>query len=177
VLFGAEMQPAALPTQLFFVIFTVSFLSTPLSMALYVLEKTSLNLLIYCVLAVINVGLDLILIPKFGVPGAMVPVSLAIAAQPVLYYTVVKRHIPGISIPFGFILRCVAACAPCLVVIAILHWVGGTVGFVAAALVALAILPVTYRAAGIFQASELAALRSVPLPAAARLARYLGRER
>ena len=177
VLFGAEMQPAALPTQLFFVIFTVSFLSTPLSMALYVLEKTSLNLLIYCVLAVINVGLDLILIPKFGVPGAMVPVSLAIAAQPVLYYTVVKRHIPGISIPFGFILRCVAACAPCLVVIAILHWVGGTVGFVAAALVALAILPVTYRAAGIFQGSELAALRSVPLPAAARLARYLGRER
>jgi O-antigen/teichoic acid export membrane protein len=177
VLFGAAMQPAALPTQLFFVIFTVSFLSTPLSMALYVLEKTSLNLLIYIVLAVINVGLDLILIPKFGVPGAMVPVSLAIAAQPVLYYMALRKYVPDISIPFGFILRCLAACAPCAVVVAILHWVGGTAGFVAASLVGLAVLLVSYRAAGVFASEELAALGAVPVPLAGRLARFLGRER
>jgi O-antigen/teichoic acid export membrane protein len=176
VLFGAAMQPAAIPTQLFFVIFTVSFLSTPLSMALYVLEKTTLNLLIYIVLAVINVGLDLILIPKFGVPGAMVPVALAIAAQPVLYFVAVRRHVPGISIPFGFILRCVAASAPCIAVVAILHWVSGTAGFIAASVVALAMLPLTYRAAGIFGAGELAALSAVPLPLAGRLARFMGRE-
>ena len=40
VLFGDAMAPAAVPTQIFFVIFTVSFLSTPLSMVLYVLERT-----------------------------------------------------------------------------------------------------------------------------------------
>jgi O-antigen/teichoic acid export membrane protein len=177
LLFGTQMQPAALPTQLFFVIFTVSFLSTPLSMALYVLEKTSLNLLIYVILAIINVGLDLILIPRFGVPGAMVPVSLAIAAQPVLYFLAARRHIPGLVIPFGFILRCVAACAPCVLVVAIMHWLDGVPGVIGAALVALAILPMTYRAAGIFGTGELAALAAVPVPMAGRLARYLGRER
>jgi O-antigen/teichoic acid export membrane protein len=175
VLFGAQMQPAALPTQLFFVIFTVSFLSTPLSMALYVLEKTTLNLLIYIVLAIINVGLDLILIPKFGVPGAMVPVALAIAAQPLLYFIAAKRFVPDIKIPFGYILRCVAACVPCIIAVPILHWVGGTVGFVIAALAGLAVLPVSFRAAGVFGAGELAALSAVPLPFAGRLARFMGR--
>jgi O-antigen/teichoic acid export membrane protein len=177
VLFGAQMQPAALPTQLFFVIFTVSFLSTPLSMALYVLEKTTLNLVIYIVLAVINVGLDLILIPRFGVPGAMVPVALAIAAQPLLYYMVVKRFVPGIRIPFGYILRCVAACVPCAVAIPILVWVPGMAGFVAAALAGLAVLPVSFRAAGVFGQAELSALGSMPLPFAGRLARFMGHER
>jgi O-antigen/teichoic acid export membrane protein len=177
VLFGAQMRPAAMPTQLFFVIFTVSFMSTPLSMALYVLEKTSLNLLIYIVLAIINVGLDLILIPRFGVPGAMVPVSLAIAAQPVLYFIAVRRFVPDIRIPFGYILRCVAACAPCAIVIPILHWVGGVPGFVAASLAGLAVLPVSFRAARVFGSEELAALGAVPVPLAGRLARFLERER
>jgi O-antigen/teichoic acid export membrane protein len=177
VLFGAQMQPAALPTQLFFVIFTVSFLSTPLSMALYVLEKTTLNLVIYIVLAVINVGLDLILIPKFGVPGAMVPVALAIAAQPLLYYIAVKRFIPGIRIPFGYILRCVAACVPCAIALPILVWVPGTAGFVAAALAGVAVLPVSFRAARVFGPAELSALGAMPVPFASRLARFMGQER
>jgi O-antigen/teichoic acid export membrane protein len=177
VLFGTQMRPAATPTQLFFVIFTVSFMSTPLSMALYVLEKTSLNLLIYIALAIINVGLDLILIPRFGVPGAMVPVSLAIAAQPALYFIAVRRFVPDIKIPFGYILRCVAACAPCAIVIPILHWVGGMAGFVAASLAGLAVLPVSFRAAGIFGSEELTALGAVPVPLAGRLARFLERER
>ena len=177
VLFGAQMQPAALPTQLFFVIFTVSFLSTPLSMALYVLEKTTLNLVIYIVLAVINVGLDLILIPKFGVPGAMVPVALAIAAQPLLYFIAVRRFVPEIKIPFGYILRCVAACVPCAVAVPILLWVPGVPGFIAASLAGLAVLPVSFRAAGVFGQSELAALGAMPVPFAGRLARFMGHER
>jgi O-antigen/teichoic acid export membrane protein len=177
VLFGPQMQPAAVPMQLFFVIFTVSFLSTPLSMALYVLERTSVNLLIYIVLAVINVGLDLILIPRFGVPGAMVPVALAIAAQPVLYFAALRRYVPGISIPFRFILRCVAASAPCVVVLVILHEVGGTAGFVVAALVALPVLLVSYRTARVFGGAELDALGAVPVPLAARIARFLASER
>ncbi|HET6348595.1 MAG TPA: oligosaccharide flippase family protein [Candidatus Krumholzibacteria bacterium] len=177
VLFGAPMQPAAVPTQLFFLIFTVSFLSTPLSMVLYVLEKTSVNLLIYMALAVVNVGLDLLLIPRFGVPGAMVPVSIAIAAQPVVYYMAVRRYVRGISIPFGFIARCLAAAAPTVVVLAVLHWVAGVVGLVVAGVVAVPVLLWGYRRARIFGPDELAALGGVPVPLAARLARFLDSER
>ncbi len=177
VLFGESMAPAAVPTQVFFVIFTVSFLSTPLSMVLYVLERTSVNLLIYVVLAVINVGLDLILIPRFGVPGAMVPVAIAIAAQPVLYFSVVRRYVPDISIPFGFIGRCLLASAPVLLVFGILRMAGGAAGLVAAAVVAILLLLVSYRVARVFDADELAALRAVPVPLAARMARFLAPER
>jgi O-antigen/teichoic acid export membrane protein len=177
VLFGEAMQPAAVPTQLFFVIFTVSFLSTPLSMALYVLEKTSVNLLIYIALAIINVGLDLILIPKFGVPGAMIPVAIAIALQPVVYFVAVRRFIPGVSIPFGFVGRCLAGSAPAAVVVGILHWVPGIPGLVAAGLVALPVLLVSFRVARIFGEGELAALRAIPVPLAARMARFLANER
>jgi len=177
VLFGAEMEPAATPTRLFFVIFTVSFLSTPLSMALYVLEKTSINLLIYIVLAVINVGLDLILIPRFGVPGAMVPVAIAIAAQPVLYFIAVRRHLPGISIPFGFIGRCLAACAPAVVVLPLLYWMDGAAGLIVAGAAALPLLFVSYRFARVLGPAELGPLRSAPVPIIARAARFLGPER
>jgi O-antigen/teichoic acid export membrane protein len=177
VLFGAEMEPAALPTQLFFIIFTVSFLSTPLSMALYVLERTTVNLLIYIALAVINVGLDLILIPKFGVPGAMVPVAIAIAAQPVFYFLAVRRYVPGISIPFGFIGRCLLASAPATIVLAILHWIHGAPGLIVALIVALPVLLVSYRVARVFAPGELDALCAAPVPLVARAARFLGPER
>ena len=177
VLFGDAMSPAAVPTQLFFVIFTVSFLSTPLSMTLYVLEKTSVNLLIYIVLAVINVGLDLILIPRYGVPGAMVPVAIAIAAQPVLYFSVVRRYVPDISIPFGFIGRCLAASAPALAALAVLQVMEGATGLAVAAAVAIPLVLVAYRLARVFDAGELAALRTVPVPLAARVARFLAPER
>jgi O-antigen/teichoic acid export membrane protein len=177
VLFGDAMAPAAVPTQLFFVIFTVSFLSTPLSMTLYVLEKTSVNLLIYIVLAVINVGLDLILIPRYGVPGAMVPVAIAIAAQPVLYFSVVRRYVPDISIPFGFIGRCLAASAPALAGLAVLQAVEGATGLAVAAAVAIPLVFVAYRLARVFDAGELAALHAVPVPLAARMARFLAPER
>jgi O-antigen/teichoic acid export membrane protein len=177
VLFGAEMEPAALPTQLFFIIFTVSFLSTPLSMALYVLEKTPVNLLIYIALAIINVGLDLILIPRFGVPGAMVPVAIAIAAQPVLYFLAVRRYIPHIRIPFGFIGRCLAACAPALVVPVVLRLVGGVTGLVVAGVLALPLVFVSYRFVRVLGPAELGALRTAPVPVIARAARFLAPER
>jgi len=177
VLFGAGMQPAATPTQWFFVIFTVSFLSTPLSMALYVLERTALNLVIYIVLAFVNVGLDLVLIPRFGVPGAMVPVALAIAAQPVLYLVVVRRFVPEISIPLRYILRCLVACAPCAIAVPILYVVDGVPGFVAASLAAMAVLPWSYRAVGVFGSADLSALETLPVPMAGQLARWLARKR
>ena len=177
VLFGADMEPAARPTQLFFLIFTVSFLSTPLSMLLYVLEKTSVNLLIYVALAIVNVGLDLILIPKFGVPGAMIPVAIAIAAQPVVYFLAVRRYVADVSIPFGFIARCFAASAPAALSLVVLHFVGGAPGLAAAGVLGVVLLAVSYRVARVFGADELRTLASVPIPLAGPMARFLGAER
>jgi len=175
--FGDGMRAAALPTQLFFAIFTVSFVSTPLSMALYVLEKTHVNLLIYVFLAIINIGLDLVLIPKYGVTGAMIPVAIAIAAQPVAYFIAVRRFVPEISIPFRFIGRCFLASSAVLVAVPVLWRVGGSVGLVAATAAATVALAVAYRRARLFSPEELAVVASIPVPLAGRLARLLGAPR
>jgi O-antigen/teichoic acid export membrane protein len=177
VLFDASMRPAAVPTQWFFFIFTVSFLSTPLSMALYVLEKTPVNLLIYAGLAVVNVGLDLILIPRFGVPGAMVPVAIAIALQPVAYFLAVRRFVPGVTIPLGFIGKCFAASAPAVALFALLRVMDGAAGLAVAGVCGVLLVAAGYRVARVFGTEELAAIAGVRLPMAGRIARFLGAER
>jgi O-antigen/teichoic acid export membrane protein len=174
VVYGDAMRAAAIPTQLFFAIFTVSFLSTPLSMALYVLERTHVNLLIYVFLAVINVGLDLVLIPKFGVYGAIVPVAIAILLQPILYYGVVRRFDAGITIPFAYVGRCFLGAAPAVVMVPILAGLEGVVGLLAASAAGVVAIVAGYRCARVLGSEELALVAALPVPGAARVAAALG---
>jgi O-antigen/teichoic acid export membrane protein len=175
VLYGDAMQPAAVPAQLFFLIFTVSFLSTPLSMALYVLERTHVNLLIYTILAVINVGLDLVLIPRYGVYGAIVPVALAILLQPVLYYREVRRIDPGVRIPFGYVARCIAGAMPAVIMLPLLAAVPGALGLTAAAVAGVGAIALGYRVARVVGPEEVSILRRVPAPGMASVVNWLGR--
>ena len=111
-IYGEGMLPAALFAQLFFVVFSYSFLYTPLSMALYVMEKSWVNMLIFSILAVVNVGLDLVLIPRYGLWGAFVPVALVMVLSVGVFYMVTKRMKSGIYVPVPFIARCYAAALP-----------------------------------------------------------------
>jgi O-antigen/teichoic acid export membrane protein len=116
LLFGREMAPAALMTQLFFVVFSYSFIYTPLSMALYVMEKSWVNMLVFTILAVINIGLDLALIPKFGIWGAFAPVAIVMVIAIVLFKVAVNRFERGVKIPAGYIIRCFTAVLPVAVI-------------------------------------------------------------
>jgi O-antigen/teichoic acid export membrane protein len=112
LLFGREMAPAARMTQLFFVVFSYSFIYTPLSMALYVMEKSWVNMLVFAVLAVLNIGLDLALIPKFGIWGAFAPVAIVMVIAVVLFRIAVNRFERGVKIPAVYIIKCFAAVLP-----------------------------------------------------------------
>ncbi|MCH7549112.1 MAG: polysaccharide biosynthesis protein [Candidatus Krumholzibacteriota bacterium] len=173
VLFGDAMSPASVPTQMFFAIFTLSFFATPLSMALYVMEKTHVNLAIYCALAIVNVGLDVLLIPRFGVVGAIVPVAFVIAVSPFLYALAVRREIKTISIPFRFISKCFIASSPVLLLIPLTRYVTGVIELVAAAIVALLVLIVSFRIVRVVGPAEHELLESIPVPMAARLLRFM----
>jgi O-antigen/teichoic acid export membrane protein len=173
ILFGEQMLPAAVPTQVFFAIFTMSFFATPLSMSLYVLEKTHINLGIYAVLATVNVGLDLLLIPRYGVAGAMVPVAAVIAVSPFLYAAAVRREVPGMRIPLRFIARCFAASSAVLVLVPALRFVTGVVELAAAVVVALLLLVLSFRLARVLGPAEHDLLESIPVPAAGRLLKFM----
>ncbi len=86
-------------------------------MALYVIEKSYANLVVYLALAVVNVGLDLLLIPRFGILGAVIPVGLVIAASPVIYKRLLGRYVSGTRIPYAFIGKCFLASSPVLLLL------------------------------------------------------------
>jgi len=175
IVYSDAMLPAALPAQLFFAIFTFSFLGTPLSMTLYVLEKPHVNLIVYLCMAVINVGLDLLLIPKYGVVGAMVPVAIVTASSPFVYMVIIRRYVPGVKVPFKFIGKCFLAAGAVLLLVPLLRFVTGPVELALALLAAAVLILLAFRQIRVIGQAELEALGAFPIPLANRIVKFIAR--
>ncbi len=151
IIFGAKMLPAALLTQLFFVVFSYSFLYTPMSTAFYATGKSLINMLIFLSLALIEIGLDLALIPRYGIWGAM------------------ERVRRDVAVPAGFIVRCTLAGIPaCLLSIVSSRWSSpAAVALMIPAGIVLLILG--FRAMKVVGADEKELIMRLPIPAKERL--------
>lgn len=103
--YGAEFAAGAPICQIFFGIFLLSFLVTPMRMALFVKERVWPNILVASVGAVINVGLDLLLIPRYGLWGAVPPVAIALLVTGILQIIVTRRLLPGMTVPWSYFFR------------------------------------------------------------------------
>lgn len=101
--FGQEYAPAGIVCQLLFFVFFISFFGAPLSLAIYVAEKSWLNLIIYIFYAAIKVILDYFCIKKWGFRGAIIPTAVVIAISPIVRYITAKIVIGEIEIPWKFI--------------------------------------------------------------------------
>jgi len=170
LLYTDAMAPAAVPAQLFFIIFTVSFFSTPLSMSLYVMERSHINLLIVALLAAVNVGLDFIFIPRFGVTGAIVPVALVIAVSPVLYKLALSRFLPGARIPYRFIGKCFAGSLPVFLLFPLVIEVRNIFQLLAVAAAGVLLLVLSFKRFRVLGVDEIRLLEGIP--AAGRFARF-----
>jgi len=173
LLYSSQMAPAAIPAQIFFAVFTISFFSNPLSIALLVLEKPMVNLLIYGLLTVINVGLDLVLIPRFGLPGAIVPVAVAMLVSPFVYYAAVRRQGMRVRIPGRFIIRCFVASVPVLALGPLAGIARGPVPLAGAVALSVPVLLVSFRLMRVVGPGERELFASVPLPAMNRLLKFV----
>jgi O-antigen/teichoic acid export membrane protein len=111
VMYGAEMGPGAPLCQFFFVLFLIGFFATPLRMALYVKERAMTNAWISGAGALVNVALDLALIPRYGIWGGAWAVMAALLVSAVLQFVVSRRLLPGLQIPWGDFGRVLAASA------------------------------------------------------------------
>jgi O-antigen/teichoic acid export membrane protein len=171
VLYSQAMAPAAVPAQLFFVIFTLSVFSTPLSMSLYVMEKSHVNLLIVLLLAGTNIGLDFILIPRYGVPGAIIPVALVIAVSPLLYKAALARYLADARIPFRFIGKCFAASLPVLLLLPLVTRVQNIFQLSATAAAGVLLLVLSFKRFKVLGADEVRLLEGIP--GAVRLLRFI----
>lgn len=113
-MYGSHVAQAGPYCQAFFVIFTLSFFGTPLSMAVYVMEKVWINLLLNVAYGIVTVGLDLILIPRYGLLGATIPTGIVTALTPFVRYWIAKRYMGDIRLPWSFLGRVFLASAPLL---------------------------------------------------------------
>ena len=157
----------------FFAIFTVSFLGTPLSMTLYVLEKTHVNLIVYLGLAVANIGLNLLLIPSYGVLGAVISVAVVTAASPIVYGAILGRYVGGIRIPFGFIGKCFLASGAAVLLVPFLRFVTGPIAFAVACVVGVLSIVLAFKIVRVLNVEDLETLGAVPIPMAKRLLRFI----
>ncbi|UCF05950.1 MAG: oligosaccharide flippase family protein [bacterium] len=174
ILYGSEMLPAAILMQLFFVVFSYSFLYTPLSMALYVMEKSWVNMLVFSALAIVNVGLDLALIPRYGVWGAFFPVAIVLALGIVVFYIAVRRLRPDVTVPAAFIARCYIAAIPAAGICAVtaMRW-SSLVALIVQIPLGLVLLYVGFRVFGVVGEEEKEIILKLPLPLKERIVRLL----
>ena len=164
ILFGAEMAPAGDITRLFFVVFSYSFLYTPLSMALYVMEKSWVNMLVFAALAIVNIGLDLAFIPRFGLWGAFFPVAAVMLLAVMIFRTVAGRFDSRLSIPAGFIARCYLAALPtALLGLSASRW-DSPIALAAQMLIGVFLLFAGVKLLRLFGEREKALLMRLPIP-------------
>ncbi len=171
VIFGEAMVAAAPDARLFFGVFFLSFLATPLSMSLLVLERPTANLAVYGVLAVVNVSLDLALIPTMGVRGAVIAVGAAMALAPALYALALARERVRVRPPWGRMARATLASAPVAAAWPLVSGVDDPWRLAAAAVGAAAVLVVTYRGARVIAPEDRSLFDGIPL--AGRLVRIV----
>lgn len=100
VMYGAGMDPGAPVCRAFFLVFLLGFFAAPLRMALFVRERPMTNLWIGAAGAAVNIGLDLLLIPRLGMWGAVWAVGAALGVSGLLQLLVTRRELPGLLLPW-----------------------------------------------------------------------------
>lgn len=173
VLYGAEYAEAGPYCQALFGILSVSFLGTPLSMAIYVLEKSWANFLLAFGFAALNVGLDLVLIPRYGLLGALVPVAIAIGISPLARWLTLRHFLPGVAVPWGFIGRAYRVSIPLLLLVPLRSRIVDLASLAAACAASILIVFVAIRVFGLLSAGERDLIARSGLPMKGALLRVL----
>jgi O-antigen/teichoic acid export membrane protein len=104
-LYGTDMKQAGTVAKYFSLIHVLPLISMPLSMAVTTLEKNSRTVGLLILQVTVNIALDIILIPQYGLMGAVVAVLLTFILTIPIRLSVIRRLIGGIWFPFTFFLK------------------------------------------------------------------------
>ncbi|HEX7877894.1 MAG TPA: oligosaccharide flippase family protein [Candidatus Eisenbacteria bacterium] len=173
--YGEEFLPAGVYCQLLFLVFSMSFFSTPMTMAFYVLERPWYSFWQYLGNAIVLVGLDFLLIPKLGLTGALIPMTLIIAASPFVNAFLLRRLGVRPQIPWAFLGRVLLAAIPCALIYPARLYVRGKVPVALSVLAAGLLYLVGLRVFRVLKEEEAELLRRSRLPFASWLLRWLVR--
>jgi O-antigen/teichoic acid export membrane protein len=174
VLYGDAFEPGAAICRIFFVVQCLSFFGTPLSMTLYILEKPWLNLLVWLGAAILNLGLNYVLIPIDWRLGSVLPVSLAVAIMPVVYWLLLRRLGYLVLIPWSFLGRAYLASSSLLLLWPIRGWIDGPWTLLAGAGLALGLVIAGMKLVRVFRPEDAPLVALIPHRGLRRRVAWLG---
>jgi O-antigen/teichoic acid export membrane protein len=105
VFYGEEMREAGWIASSFCAIHLLPLIAIPLSMAIGAKEKVKEFLPLLYFRVAVNIGLDWLLIPQFGIPGALAAVVLTFALTFPLRLRLIRSVLGGFHFPLRFLLR------------------------------------------------------------------------
>jgi len=172
-MYGEGMAQGGPYCQAFFLIFAISYFGTPLSMTVYVMEKVWVNVLLSVGYGVITLGLDLLLIPKYGLLGATIPTAFVTVLTPFVRWWIARRYLKNITIPWRFIGRAYLASVPLLALFWLKGWAVDVPRAAALLLAAAGVTLLAYRLLHVLGPAEREFLARSRVPAKERILRVL----
>ena len=162
VLFGSRIEGAAHWAQVFSVIHMVPLAFVPLSTALLTVEKAHKLLPLGLLQVGTNIGLDLLLIDRFGFGGAVAAVAITLVTMTPITLYAAYRVLGGLWFPTRYLGRVALGCLPAVVISVLLRFVlPGRAGLAVGIVASLALLVMGLRWVGAVGPSELAMLASI----------------
>ena len=177
LLYGEKMLPAVPVAQAYFAVAAVAAVGAPFGMILYARERVSRALGAYVVFAVVNLGLDLALIPSLGITGAILGLSAAKLVAVVLMGRLALREVGRIDLPWAFLGRVTLASCTALAWIPAVGPDAAWTTFFAVFGAAVLTLVVAFRIMRVIGVDEAVLVRRTRLPLVGVLLRLVGPRR
>jgi O-antigen/teichoic acid export membrane protein len=131
LVYGARMAPAGRIAQIFFGVNTLFFLTAGVAVGMYAIGRPWVGFRIAVAQALLNVTLDLLLIPRFGVPGAILAVLGTLIFVTPFFFRAYAAALGNALVPWAYLARCCAAASLMLVLLPLRDRVGGVTSMMA----------------------------------------------
>jgi O-antigen/teichoic acid export membrane protein len=175
LLYGAEMAPAGSVARIFSVVLLLPFVSVPVGTALLVKEQAHRTLPFGVLQLAVNIVLDLLLIPRFEIPGAIAAVVLSFVLVTPITIRYALRFTGPLEFPFRWIARLLVAVSPGLLPALARPWVHGWPAVATGVAASCVLMLVGFRLSGLIGAEERHRLETANLPGKRWLVRLLVR--
>ncbi|MEI6915834.1 MAG: oligosaccharide flippase family protein, partial [Armatimonadota bacterium] len=173
--YGAKAADSGQIAMILFISQAVIIFVNPYNFVMRAEEKTWLSFWLSPPAAMISLGIDWLLIPKYGVQGALLATSLSFFLVTLLQYRVFRWAFPYLDVPWVYVARCYAASLPMLLVIPLKGLVSGHFGLLIGLIAALALWIFGARTMRLVGESEADLLLRSGLPGSRLLLKALAR--
>jgi O-antigen/teichoic acid export membrane protein len=164
LVYGGAMREAGPVASAFCVLHVMPLVSMPLSMAIMAREKVLAMLPLMLLQVAMNLALDAILIPAWGLKGAVAAVALTFILTIPVRLRAVRRLVGGIWFPTSFLLRLLAPSVALAVALRLFFPEPGLPSLLGLAAAYVALLVASVRGLGLIRESDVVAARELGFP-------------